>query len=141
MMSGDPLKNTGQCPNFDRAVIGNYFVVLAIPLRGHTDMGALLPSRLIAQSSERSNQSWSVDIARQFHRGQVFSFGLGKKRVAASQGGSRAPFNWLQTSTKDRVANDDFTRVRVILGIYLASTSSRTKWSRMIFGAGIVSSK
>ena len=90
VVHGNTPEDTGKRARFDRTVEWNDFVVLAVPLSGHTGMRALLPDRLLPQNGPRRDQLRSVNIARQLQQ---------------------------------------------------ASTSSRTKCSRIIFGASIDSSK
>lgn len=67
MVSGDVPENAGEGARFDGVVRGNYFVVFAVALRGHTDVGALLARYLITQNAQRFYQLRSANVARQLH--------------------------------------------------------------------------
>jgi len=63
-MSGDLFEDARERAGLDRMVVRNYLVVLPIPLRGHADVGALLPGRFVSQDAKRFHKSHAIYITR-----------------------------------------------------------------------------
>jgi hypothetical protein len=73
VVCGDVLQDAGECACFDRMMIGNDFVVLAVALCSDPNVRSLLPGCLIAQDAQRLDQSRAVNIAWQSHQARTSS--------------------------------------------------------------------
>ena len=73
VMGGYMFQNTAECAGFDRGVIRDDLVILAVQLSCNSKMGTLLPVNQLAQNSECFYELWSIHIPGGSHRARTSS--------------------------------------------------------------------
>ena len=88
MMLGDRAQNAAQRPGLDRPEPWHHLMVLAMHLRRHPNVRARLPSRRIAQHTQRFDQLIRIDIARSLHTAKTSSRTKCSRMICGASAGS-----------------------------------------------------